>query len=418
MKKSRKKNTVKKIVALLVTAVVLIVTMRLALGLIENKLNAGDTVSLSDVSRSDRESVSAAVSLQEEEIVLGKGLSLQLNASGGSRIVYRTSDEAVASVDENGTVTGTGVGQCSVIAENETGSSAECKVTVKKVCYLTIDDGPTDHTEAILKVLKENDVRATFFVVSSSKLYLTKNMIDQGCVVGLHSYSHVFKKCYATNYSYFYGLDLLSDVVEEHTGTRTNLIRFPGGVSNSRCNPLWMRRMVNGANDFGYRTFDWTSTAGDTSRKASASYSFENVKKTCVRDEEILLMHDRSFNVTALKKIIPYLKKQGYIFETLDKYPQESYIGIPQYSRKHEDLPSTSVRITHKTFSINKGDSIVLVAQMTPIDSTDYVRWESSDPTVADVKRSGCVYGLRKGTADIYAITSSGKKGVCHLTVK
>ncbi len=418
MKKHGKKSTAKRIIALLVTAAVLILTMRVAFVFVEKRLNSIRTVSSADVTATDVPKQTVTVSFQDETVEIGKGLSCQLKATGGERIVYRTSDEAVATVDEKGMITGAGVGECSITAENEEGSSAVCKVTVKKTCYLTVDDGPTENTEAILKVLKENHVRATFFVVHSPQLYLTKNMQDQGCVVGLHSYSHIFVKCYATDYSYFYGLDLLSDAVEQYTGTRPNLIRFPGGTHNTRCNLLRMRRILNGAYDFGYRPFDWTSTTADTSKKASAKYSFDNVKKSCVRDEEIILMHDRDFNVEALKKIIPYLRKQGYIFETLDHYPRDSFTGKPRYSRQHADSPATAVKITHEYFSIYKGSSFVLVAKMTPIDSTDYVRWESSDPSIAEVKSSGCVYGISKGTVDIYAITSSGQRGVCHLTVK
>ena len=363
-------------------------------------------------------SAPAVVSMSDTAIELGKGLRYELKASGGERIAFSTSDESVATVDQNGVVTAVGLGKCVVSAENEDGSVAGCDVQVKKTCYLTIDDGPTENTEAILKVLKDYDVKATFFVVSSNYLYLTKQMREQGCAVGLHSYSHVFKKCYATEYSYFYGIDLLSDIVESYTGTRTNLLRFPGGTNNSSCDALWMRRNLNGAIDMGYRVFDWTASSADTSKNASADYSFKSVKKTCTEDVEIILMHDRNFNVAALKKIIPYLRRNGYVFATLDQYPEESYHTVPRYSHSHQDLPATSVRITHKTFTIEKGGSILLYARMTPAESTDYVRWESADKSIATVSASGNVTGKKKGKTDIYAITSSGKKGVCHITVR
>ena len=72
-------------------------------------------------------------------------------------------------------------------------------------------------------------------------------------------------------------------------------------------------------------------------------------------------MHDRSLNVPALKKIIPYLREQGYIFSTLDHYPEKSYHTMPIYSRDHADLPSKSVSITHATYSIYAGGEILLV---------------------------------------------------------
>ena len=395
------------------SAVLLLTLFLCVLSCCSEKTEEGAETISSEVS-----SEPAVVSLSDAAIELGKGLKHTLHASGGERITFSSTDEAIATVDENGEVTGVGIGQCRISAVNEDGSTADCDVQVKKVCFLTIDDGPTDNTEKLLDVLKEYDVKATFFVVNSSYLYTTKRMREQGCEVGLHSYSHVFKSCYATEYSYFYGIDMLSEKVEGYTGVKTNLLRFPGGTHNSRCNGLWMRRLLNGAFDKGYRVFDWTSTTGDTSKYASADYSYKNVKKSCTRDVEILLMHDRNFNNAALKKIIPYLRKQGYIFATLDQYPEESYHAQPLYSHHHPDLPSTSVRITHATFSIAVGGSILLVAKMTPEESTDYVRWESSDPSVATVSASGNVKGVKKGKVDIYAITTSGKKSVCHITVK
>ena len=379
--------------------------------------DSNPVLSSSDVSVSDAVVKPVDVVLNETSIEIGKGLKFQLLAQGGEGIVFRSSDEAIASVDESGFIKGTGVGQCTVTAENKDGRSANCAVTVKKTCYLTIDDGPTKSTEDILAVLKEYDVKATFFVVSSYQLNLTKDMQEQGHVVGLHSNSHKFRECYATYYSYFRGIELLSERVEEITGKKCDLLRFPGGTDNTRCNPLWMRRNLSGAEDLGYRVFDWTATAGDTSKKASAAFSLENVKKTCTDDEEILLMHDRSLNVPALKKIIPYLREQGYIFSTLDHYPEKSYHTMPIYSRDHADLPSKSVSITHATYSIYAGGEILLVAKMVPNDSTDFVRWESADPSIATVNISGNVKALKKGKVDIYAITSSGQRGVCHMTV-
>ena len=372
------------------------------------------------VSPSDLHTDPTKIILSDASVEIGKRLSFQLSASGGNNIVYRSSDQAVAEVDENGLIKGVGIGECTVTAENDEGSSADCHVTVKKACYLTIDDGPTDSTEKILAVLKEYQVNATFFVVGSlnKNLYLTKNMEEQGCVVGLHSDSHVFSKCYATNHSYLRGIEILSAKVKGYTGKQCTLLRFPGGTNTSQCDPLWMRRSLNGAADMGYRVFDWTATTADTSGKASAEYSFNSVKKTCTEDEEIILMHDRWFNVAALKKIIPYLRDKGYIFVTLDLYPDESYHFTPRYSKTNADLPASSVRITYQNYAVYAGEAAYLTAVMNPINSTDFVLWESSDTSIATVDVTGCVKALKKGEADITAKTSSGQRSVCHIIVK
>lgn len=407
-----------KVLLVVVTAEILVIAVWFVSHKSRRMVAPKSVVSVSDaVSTSDETAAPVPVSLNQTSAETGKGLTFQLIAQGGDGIVFRSSDENIASVDENGLVKGTGVGQCTVTAENKDGSRADCAVTVKKTCYLTIDDGPTGSTEDILAVLKEYDVKATFFVVNSTNLHLTKDMQEQGHVVGLHSNSHKFKECYATYYSYLRGIEILSDKVEGIIGKKCDLLRFPGGTDNTRCDPLWMRRNLSGAKDLGYRVFDWTATAGDTSKQASAAFSLKNVKKSCTDDEEILLMHDRSLNVPALKKIIPYLREQGYLFATLDQYPEKSYHTVPVYSHDHPDLPAKSVCVTHENFSIYAGKEILLMARMDPIESTDYVRWESADPTIATVSISGNVTALKQGKVDIYAITSSGQRGVCHMTV-
>ncbi|MBQ9901225.1 MAG: Ig-like domain-containing protein [Clostridia bacterium] len=370
-----------------------------------------------EVSHSDHISEPKEIVLSDSSVEVGKRLTYQLSVSGGKQIVFRSSDESVATVDENGLIKGNAIGNCTVTAENENGSTAECRVTVKKVVYITIDDGPTKYTDEILAVLKEYDAKVTFFVVGSYYLNLTKDMEEQGCVVGLHSDSHIFKQCYATNYSYFRGIEILSDKVMKYTGKRCKLLRFPGGTNTSRCEPLWMRRNLNGAADMGYRVFDWTATTADTSDYGSAAYSLKNVKKSCTEDEEIILMHDRWFSADTLRKIIPYLKDSGYLLETLDRYPDNCYYFTPIYSKTHKDLPSKSVKITHKTFQIYEGKDAFLTAEMNPVDSTDFVRWESSDTSIVTVDATGHIKALRQGQADITAITSSGHRGSCHVTV-
>ena len=326
---SVKKKNGKKILYAGILVLLIIIFVVVDIKILKSGKEADDAVT---PSATDDAPAPVGVSLSDKSLEIGMALTGQLTASGGERIVYRSSDESVASVDQNGLVTGVSVGSCAITAENEFGSSDSCEVTVKKVCYLTIDDGPTTNTERILAVLKKHGVRATFFVVSSPQLYLTKNMEEQGCVVGLHTYSHRFYICYATQFTYFYGLDMLADEVEQYIGKRPKLIRFPGGTATTRCKLIWMRRNLNGAFDQGYTVYDWTAAAGDTSKKASAEFSFKNVKESCTEDEEILLIHDLPFTPDALGKIIPYLKKQGYIFETLDLYPHGSKTQVPAYS--------------------------------------------------------------------------------------
>lgn len=359
------------------------------------------------------------ITINEADLELGKGITHQLSASGGEKIRWSSSDASVANVDDNGLVKGLGVGTCVLKAENEYGSAAECHVSVKKTCYLTIDDGPTEHTRDILAALKENDVKATFFVMYSRYLPLTADMYAQGHEVAFHTYSHEYNICYRSRYGYFADLEIMGDIVEGYTGRRPNLIRFPGGTSNSAGNALIMRQLVNGADDLGYRIFDWTATAGDTSPKAtSPDFTAYSILKTCTEDEEIVLMHDKWLTPDSLRKVIPSLRERGYVFETLNHYPENSYRWYCKYSISHEDLPAESVSLNETHIEMAVGEKYILEAQCEPENTTDYIRWESADASVAAVKADGTVIAVKPGTAEIAAITTSGQSAVCVVTVK
>ena len=60
-----------------------------------------------------------------------------------------------------------------------------------KYLYLTFDEGyEAGYTEQILKTLKENDVKATFFITAhylNTQEELVKQMIDEGHIVGNHT---------------------------------------------------------------------------------------------------------------------------------------------------------------------------------------------------------------------------------------
>lgn len=67
------------------------------------------------------------------------------------------------------------------------------------IIYLTFDDGPSSTiTESILDILKEQNVKATFFVTSKSSSldYLISREYNEGHTVGLHTSSHQYSYIY------------------------------------------------------------------------------------------------------------------------------------------------------------------------------------------------------------------------------
>ncbi|HAT4149846.1 TPA: polysaccharide deacetylase family protein, partial [Clostridium perfringens] len=115
----------------------------------------------------------------------------------------------------------------------------------EKYVFLTFDDGPSPITEQVLDILKNENVKGTFFMLGSrldsgqaSKDSL-KRAIEEGNAIANHSYSHNFKKLYPgniTDVNYFMDeFRKTNDIMREILGVEfdTNVLRMPGGY-NSR----------------------------------------------------------------------------------------------------------------------------------------------------------------------------------------
>ncbi len=196
----------------------------------------------------------------------------------------------------------------------------------KKV-YLTFDDGPsTENTEKILKVLKKYDVKATFFVIyrnSEEEEDLYRRIIEEGHTIGIHSASHNYEKIYKSVDAYLKDFNKLSKHIEELTGVKPEIFRFPGGSINSYNGAVY-EQIISEMTRRGYTYYDWDVSSGDASYgTASANWITNNVVNGVRKGKSnIVLMHDtnaKDTTVEALPKIIEKLKKKGYTFEKLTK---------------------------------------------------------------------------------------------------
>ena len=197
--------------------------------------------------------------------------------------------------------------------------------TGEKVCYLTFDDGPSENTLKILEILKKYNVKATFFVINSKQIGYVKNIYEAGHTVGLHSATHNYSKIYSSTDAYFNDLEEISNKVESIIGIKPNVIRFPGGSSNTvskkYCKGI-MSRLTKLVAEKGYYYFDWNVESGDANQNtASYTYIRNNVLSGAKnKNTACVLMHDSSAKTTtvqALPEIIEGLSKMGYRFEAL-----------------------------------------------------------------------------------------------------
>ena len=202
-------------------------------------------------------------------------------------------------------------------------------IYVPKFVYLTFDDGPTYVvTDALLDVLKIEKVKATFFIVGKEiegKESILKRIYSEGHSIGLHTYSHNFKKIYRSSAEFIDEMERTSSKIQEITGSTSKIIRFPGG-SSKRLNSLTLENLHK--KDF--KIYDWNVDALDgVNPNLSVSQLIKNTKK--IRGNEntaIILMHCNSNNkntVKALPEIIKYYLDLGYEFKGITKDTPEYY---------------------------------------------------------------------------------------------
>lgn len=209
--------------------------------------------------------------------------------------------------------------------ENESKNEVS-EVWPKKV-YLTFDDGPSGHTEEILDILDEYNVKGNFFVCHTSNedyLKYYKMIIDRGHMLGIHSYTHEYDDIYSSEEAFEEDVSAIRDFVFDQTdGFVAKYYRFPGGSSN-----LADRLSVSGCIDYlnsqGLTYFDWNiSTQDATNPMQETGVIFKNATSGTDKYEEVMiLMHDlgnKDSTVEALPQIIEYYQELGSEISVIDE---------------------------------------------------------------------------------------------------
>lgn len=195
------------------------------------------------------------------------------------------------------------------------------------VAYLTFDDGPSENTEDILDILDYYGAKATFFVIYHKDMAdKYKAIVDRGHTIALHTYSHKYEKIYRSEKAFFAEIERISDYIYRVTGTRSKIIRFPGGSSNTvsrhYCEGI-MDTLKKSVPARGYVYHDWNVDSTDAEGyNRSPEILLENVKKSLTKYRKPdILMHDagasKRTTVEALPSIIEYIYSKGYSLEGL-----------------------------------------------------------------------------------------------------
>lgn len=198
----------------------------------------------------------------------------------------------------------------------KTSEASEEEQNQKKRVYLTFDDGPSSNTEAILDVLEEYNVKASFFVVgkeddASMKMY--RRIVEDGHTLGMHSFSHQYSTIYQSVESFSQDLENLQSLLKSATGKEITLYRFPGGSSNKVSN-IGMEEFIRYLKEKDIVYYDWNVSSGDaTSQELETEEVVQNVLSDVkLYKNSVVLMHDganKENTVRALPEMIEKLRE-------------------------------------------------------------------------------------------------------------
>lgn len=186
----------------------------------------------------------------------------------------------------------------------------------EKRIALTFDDGPHPrYTKEILSILEEYEITATFFMIGvNAERYpeALREIVDSGCEIGNHTYSH-------SNLKHMSKEEIEKEILQceealiKYGGVRPTVFRPPEGMY-----PPYLGEMMS---HLGYNIILWSVDTMDWAMNPS-----ENIEKTVMKQAkggEIILMHDyvSGGNTTcrALRRMIPRLLDEGYEFVTISQ---------------------------------------------------------------------------------------------------
>lgn len=194
-----------------------------------------------------------------------------------------------------------------------------------KRVFLTFDDGPSKTvTPVILNILKQYQVKATFFVLGNRvDLYpdLLKQEYFEGHYIANHGYTHQYSAIYASPYTILDEFNQTENSIRNALNIpsyQSHLFRYPGGAPGGKYADI-KKEAMGLFDQINVAHVDWSALTKDAEGKFSKEQLLQNLYETAQnRQSVVLLMHDAGDKQTtaeALPEVIQYFKQQGYVFE-------------------------------------------------------------------------------------------------------
>lgn len=176
----------------------------------------------------------------------------------------------------------------------------------KKAVALTFDDGPSENTLEILKVLRKYDVKATFFCIGhkiDEHPEIFRQILEEGHQVGNHSYSHASTIGFFSTKALIEEYTACNKAAKSHGNVEMKLFRPPFGVTNPK--------IKSALKATGLQPMGWSIRSYDALFK-SENFIFKQTT-TNVKSGDVFLLHDtKPHSIAVLERLLLFLQKRNF----------------------------------------------------------------------------------------------------------
>ena len=202
-----------------------------------------------------------------------------------------------------------------------------------RICYLTLDDGPSYLTPQFLDKIDSLDIYVTFFTIGVQMQSNSYGLRDEllrrealsGHAIANHTYTHGIETgLYSSLDNFVSAVERQDQLIYDVVGYHPDVFRFPAG--SYYC--PFRTKAIEALADMGYGHIDWIGNAYDSgNNKKTSAYVASTVVWQARQDKvTVILMHDwRTETLGALETIVKTLKEENYLF--LPLFKESSTIG-------------------------------------------------------------------------------------------